>query len=501
MTKMRLAACALAILCFLAALAHFQYTTPRLFDGDSYFHARAAQQLAEHGVRREFPQTAFSTWRDRYSDKDFLFHAFLIPFVGETASVRGAKRAVIVADALVLLAFGFVLVRLRVRFAWLAVLMFAASEPWIWLHLLKLRPHSLGLALLLVEIVLVLESRWKTLALVSAAHVLAHTSFLALLALPIAHALACRLLGQATPWRPAAGIVIGIVGASLLHPYFPNNLSIAFDQAIEVARSVAGTRAEVPPDVFGSELLPMSRAGFVQLWPVWLPALAAAAGLLARWRTAPPSVAALTLGGFAIALLLACNLANRFTFFFVPVTALATAVAVSELAGRTRLVELLRTPAFAAPALALVVAIAVRVPAIWPNELRARIAAAPAPTEDLRAAVAFLDRRAAPSDVVYHNFWIPFAPLYYFRPAGTYIEALDPIFLYRFDPRLFAGMLSVYRGDASDAHRIISGDFGARFVFVQKSEPERAMALALARDPRFRLIYNDRFALLFEVMP
>ncbi|HEU4427378.1 MAG TPA: hypothetical protein VFT98_01375 [Myxococcota bacterium] len=212
------AALAAALLGFFAALVHFQYATPRLYDGDSYFHARAAQQLAEHGVRREFPQTAFSTWRDRYSDKDFLFHALLIPFVGENASVGGAKRAVIALDALVLAAFGFALVRLRVRFAWLAVLLLAASDPWIWLHLLKVRPHLLGLALLLVEIVLLLEARWKTLALVAAAHVLAHTSFLALLALPIAHAIACRLRGEPLAWKPAAGIALGVAAASLLHP-------------------------------------------------------------------------------------------------------------------------------------------------------------------------------------------------------------------------------------------------------------------------------------------
>ncbi|MBM4382269.1 MAG: hypothetical protein FJ091_02755 [Deltaproteobacteria bacterium] len=62
-------------------------------------------------------------------------------------------------------------------------------------------------------------------------------------------------------------------------------------------------------------------------------------------------------------------------------------------------------------------------------------------------------------------------------------------------------MLRVYRWDASDAHTIVARDFGARFVFVQKSAAERTMALGLARDARFRLIYNDAHALIFEVTP
>jgi hypothetical protein len=490
---------AAALLLFFVALAQLQLGTRKLLDGDSYFHARAAQQLAEHGVRREFPQTAFSTWRDRYSDKDFLFHAFAIPFVGENASVAGAKRAVLAADALLLLAFGLVLLRLRVRFAWLAVALLAASSPWIWLHLMKLRPHLLGLTLLLVELVLLLEGRWKTLALASAAHVLAHTSFLTLPALPVAHAIACGLRGRPLAWRPAAGIALGIAAASLLHPYFPNNLTVAFDQAVEVARSVSGARPDVPPDVFGAELMPISLAGFAQLYVVWVPALACGLLLLARWRRTAPSVEALTLYGFAAALLVACVLANRFAFFFVPVALLATLRALSELAGERPLRELARSPAACALAAVLALCLGLGARTMQPGALRARIAQAESPVEDMRAAIAFLDRRAARGDVVYHNFWIPFAPLYYFRPDGTYIEALDPIFLYRFDPRLFAEMLAVYRGEAGDAQRVIARDFGARFVFVQKVANEHAMAAALLRDRRFRVIYNDEHALVFEV--
>jgi hypothetical protein len=489
---------AAVLLLFLAALAQLQLGVRGLIDGDGYFHARAAQQLAEHGVRREFPQAAFSTWRDHYSDKDFLFHAFLIPFVGESASVRGAKLATIAADALVLAAFGLALMRLRVRFAWAWVLLFAASDPWIWLHLLHVRPHLLGLALLLIETVLVLERRWKGLALASAAHVLAHTSFLVLPALPIAHALACRMRGRALSWRPALGAALGIGLASLLHPYFPNNLTLGFDQVVEVARSVAGTRPDVPPELFGDELRPLRLAGFLKLWPVWASAAALGAALLARWRRTPPSVEAIALFGFAAALFGACLLANRFAFFFVPVAALAAGRAASELAEGAPLRELARRPAALAGVLALGAAIALGALRATPSELRAQIGSAER-IERTRPAIAFLSQRAAPSDVVYHNFWRPFAPLYYFRPNGRYIEGLDPIFLYRFDPGLFAGMLSVYRGTASDPYRVVAHDFGARFVFVEKFAKERAMVLGIARDPRFVLIYQDLYVLLFEV--
>ncbi len=491
----------LALGAFLGALAWLQLGFPRLVDGDSYFHARAAQQLAEHGIRTEFPQAAFSTWRDRYSDKDFLFHLFLIPFVGEEASLRGGKIAVIAADALLLAGFGLALARLRVRFAALFVLLLASADPWLWIHLLALRPHLLGLALLLLEIALALEGRWKALAAASAAHVLAHTSFLLLPALPLAQMAAAGLRREPLPWRPAAGVGLGIAAASLLHPYFPNNLTIAFDQAVEVARSVAGTRPELPRDLFGSELLPMTAAGLLQVWPVWLAAGAGQAALLLRWPAQSPSREALSLAGLALALLAVCGLANRFAAFFLPVAALAAARAWSELAGAAPLAALARRPAAWAGALLLAACVLCGQLRAWPGAVRASLLRLSHPVEDARGAVAFLERRAAPEDVVYHNFWMPFAALYYFRPDGRYIEALDPIFLYRFDPELFAGMLAVYRGEAPDPHRVIARDFGARFVFVRKLPSEQAMARGIARDPRFRRVYDDPGASVFEVAP
>jgi hypothetical protein len=119
--------------------------------------------------------------------------------------------------------------------------------------------------------------------------------------------------------------------------------------------------------------------------------------------------------------------------------------------------------------------------------------------EDSREAIAFLDRVARPDDIVYHAFWAPFSALYFHRPHGRYIEALDPIFLYRHDPRLFAGMLEVYRGTAADPYRVIARDFDARWVYVPRWKQMNPMLRLLRREPRIRPVYGDRFAILFQV--
>ena len=495
------AALVAALVFFLGALAYQQGASTAILDGDSYFHARAAQQLAEHGIRRGFPQTAFSTWRDAYSDKDFLFHVLSIPFLDADASVPGAKRASIAFAALALAAFGFVLVRARVRFGWIAVLLLATCNPWIWLHLLKLRPHTLGLALLLVEIAFLIDRRSKLLALASAVHVWSHTSFILLPALPIAQAIACRLAGERFDVRPALGILVGVTSASLFHPYFPNNLTIAFDQVFEVARGVAGDRTDIPIELFGAELLPFTPSGLPTLWGAWLPGVVCALGWVATRRDRRPTAECLTLLGIAAALLLACGLATRFVFFFVPVLVIATARAWTELVGDRPLRVLARDAAAITIAATASVAIAFGARGTNPITLRDHIGRMRPPIEDARPAVEFLAGRAKSTDVVFHAFWWSFTPLYYYRPDGVYIEALDPIFLYRFDRKLFAEMLAVLLGQAEDPRRIIAEDFGARFAFVQKRPRERAMIELLRRDPGFEVVFEDRAAIVFEVAP
>jgi len=121
--------------------------------------------------------------------------------------------------------------------------------------------------------------------------------------------------------------------------------------------------------------------------------------------------------------------------------------------------------------------------------------------EDSRAAVAYLDRVAQKEDIVFHPFWAPFAALYYHRPDGRYIEALDPIFLYRYDPALFEGMQGVYRGTAADPWKVVALDFDARWLYLPTWKQYQSMLRLLLREPRFRLAYRDRWALIFEVLP
>lgn len=485
-----------AVLLATAWLGWLQLSFGGLYDLDSWFHVRAAEQLAEHGVAKTFPQATQSTWLERYSDKDFLFHVFLIPFVrGDLFT--GGKWAVIAMDFLVFASFALALAAFRVRFGALWVLLLATTSPYYLTRLASVRPHVLGIAFVTLEIVLLYRNRWKTLLVVSALHVLAHSSFVVLPALVVARMVTSLLAGERLPWRAAFAVAAGLVAGSLLHPYFPNNLTVAYDQLVEVTRNVWFPNTTIPREAFGSELGPMSLKSFLAQTPGWLPALVGLVLVLVTSRLRGWTAGQIDLGLLTAGFLFVASRSRRFVDLFVVCALLFAGALWTRLAGERTLRTLLRErTALAVPCVVFLLAVA-----LWASS---RVTGMRAGFQDqvtgdvFAPAVAALDQLAAPEDVVYHNSWMDFAVLYAFRPSGRYISGLDPIFLYQHDPELFAKNLALSRG-VGDAATVIARDFSGRWIFVTNQGRDQRFRKLLERTPGMRRVYADPAAQIWQV--
>jgi hypothetical protein len=493
-------ALATAVLCS-ALLIWAQFSFEGLYDGDSYFHTRASQQLREHGVRKEFPQTGFSTWKESYSDKDFLFHALLIPFCGDGKDlVGGGKMAVAVFDVALLITLAVTLVRLRIRFAPLWILLLLGTHIVLLRRLMSVRPHLLGMTFLLLEIVLVLNGRWKTLFFVSAFHLLGHSSFVLLPGLLLAQFLAHLLRRKPLPWKACGAGILGLCLASLLHPYFPNNLTLAYDQIFQVARNAWGGGAGIPMDLFGRELDPIGIWRFGELVPGWLPTLAGLLGIFVLRGFRGYTARLLTLIFLTGELLVLTFLSSRFAFPFLVTNAILSGALWSDLAGQRPWRDWLVGGGLRPRLSVLLLATCLVLGQLRSNPFRLSEILRHQPTNEVfRPAVGYLDSVAAPDDIVYHNFWWDFNVLYNFRPHGRYVEALDPVFLYRYDQYLFDQMLRGYRGRSPDLYHVIAKSFGARWIYVQVLRKNLPFRTQLAGESRIRRVYGDNVAEVYKV--
>src|ERR1043166_3192706 len=133
-----------AILSF-AFFAFYQFQTAYLPDTDGYYHFKLAQLIREHGFIREFKWAWFSLWREHYSDKEFLYHIYLIPFTFIKNRILGAKIATVLMASGVFTSFYAVLRLNKIRFAWFWRLLLSMTGGFFLYRVNVLRPQGLSI--------------------------------------------------------------------------------------------------------------------------------------------------------------------------------------------------------------------------------------------------------------------------------------------------------------------------------------------------------------------
>ena len=66
---------------FSALIFLIQLCAPGFVGADAYYHVKVSELMMQQGIFDRFPWTQTSIWKDRYADKEFLFHLYLIPFI------------------------------------------------------------------------------------------------------------------------------------------------------------------------------------------------------------------------------------------------------------------------------------------------------------------------------------------------------------------------------------------------------------------------------------
>lgn len=89
--------------------------------------------------------------------------------------------------------------------------------------------------------------------------------------------------------------------------------------------------------------------------------------------------------------------------------------------------------------------------------------------------------------------------LYHYRPEGRYIEALDPVFFYRFDRRLFNESVAILEGTAPDPYALLRKEFGARWLYLSRSSVAPRLLRQVLEDPRFVEVYQDENAVIYRL--
>ncbi|MEE8425514.1 MAG: hypothetical protein V3S11_06775 [Elusimicrobiota bacterium] len=482
-------------LVFLAPVVLFgalRWFSPGLVERDGYFHARYAAMMPERGLSRRFEWTTESVWKDRFADKEFLYHLMMGPFTwGSENPVRGAAMFSALLAGGVFLAFYFLLALNKVPLPALFALLLGGMGGPFMLRLHFIRPHSLAILLSIAGLHFLLRRDAKLTAAVG--FVLSWSySFpwvLPAIALPL-------MLGRwwaegKLDWRAPAAALGGVFAGLIFHPYFPNSIESALTY-FDVLRLAAGPRAWAAVEV-GREFAPYSTRAFLLAYPLMS---AAILGLgLAGWRSERKlSGEAMGLFCAAAAAFLATLVFARCIEYAAPLTAAALAFAVRDQfgdAGFEKIRTLLRRNTGKAAAAALFVFLFHAHSFIYLVGMNAK-----GEPPRFRGAAEWMAENLEAGETVVNLWWDDFPDLFYDAHRQRFLVGLDPAHMLRASPEKARKVEGMRLGREPIDADWLAKTFGARTMVVRTTNARFYPQLIAGP---WRPVYHDEQAAVFAL--
>ncbi|MFT5127729.1 MAG: hypothetical protein ACI8W8_001336 [Rhodothermales bacterium] len=523
-----------AMLLWLGVIAALVLSIDYFVGVDAYFHYQVASEMLVRGLAFDsFPYASESIWLEHYFDKEWLFHAFLTPFVA-AGGADGAKWAILVCNAALVAALWYTLRALDLpRPFWWVLALPLANSGLIWLRISLLRPHLFAAPLFLLAIAAVARRRHGLMLLVGALYSLGHTAHWQLPGMILAYDVLYTIfdrdgqrresLKRAMPMVVPA--TVGILIATCLHPHFPNNLHGLYVQNVLVLQTY-WQAADILEAVKPSELLPMGSTIFVACFPIFLGVGLAIARICRGRFVYSRIIMMLTIyaGGYGVL----TYKSTRFIDYFVPSAILLLACwfhanPIRETLrwkyGRMVIVGMLTTYllGLGSGQTALGLTLIWALLELRTSQLRQRFPAfafglfmlcfsffglrsqlierVESNIGDTRrthphaGAAAAIREHVPENGIVVTSNWPETPSLWFGAPKHRYLVFLDPIFFYLHDPKKFRLWHEMRIGMAIDPVGILTQELKASAV-VTSQEGSVSFANQLARDPRARQVYQ-----------
>lgn len=436
--------------------------------GDGPYHIKAAYLYRTGEVPAagsDFHWTRASIWNGSFSDKEFLYHIYLVPFtfLAEDefhwqAFVTGAKLSAVVAAGLFMLSMFVTLRLLNVPRAWFWLLAGGAMMgPLLAGRLAEPRSWVFGVSLAMLGWGALCRGAWKWVFGITVLYVLTYTGSHLMLAMALFRAAFHFAAGPAEGKRvPAlvkdlklAGVVLaGLVVGWALHPesiallkvWWVQNLLVPYVHAEgtptgllhSLSTSLLGwapnaTMPATPQHIMGQELLAPELGLLIRAstYELVAPLLLPLASLLLRVKPTRLTLATFLIGlGFVV-----LHLQNgRFVEYAVPFLLISGAMWLCDMS-QARTIRSVVARFRQHRRRAMPTAVAVLLLLLTANLYRAGEMIGFRPQVHMPAVAAWMQEAPAlKGKVIYNLRWDSFPELFMYRSDCDYIWGMDPVF-------------------------------------------------------------------------
>jgi hypothetical protein len=467
---------------FLTAVTYhvcMQFSFVSVMDPDGYLHFRMAEWIRDIGVKYHFKWAIYSTFFDQFSDKDFLFHVFEIPFTYIKDRFIGAKVFSCAGLAVFLGVFWYLLRKQKNDWAF-AFLIFVVSSPIFIVETCRPRPFPYLFAVTLLLLYFFSERKHKAAGVTAFFYSLLHvTGPYAVLYALIAEVV--RWLKERS-WHPqnilwALG---GVVFGYIVHPNFPNDITQFFLNSIMVPYYAAkGGILEL-----GAEFFPIPSDNFFVYYPfMHMFTLGVLFLALVRKHTVLTTRAAIYFTVFAMFYVFSFK-SQRYLTQAWP---LALMFFSEFFVTNTFTIRKINLKPFMAIGLCLL-------SFVWmakhQKDLKAVFALNDKMHHHYVKVAKALDDNSRDGTLVFHTNWSDSQYLIGMNPNNLYMVTLDPVYMYHKMPKEYQLYRAISHGKTKEPYALIREHFKAGIVYSSK-QLFPAFASQVQADKRFRVVYED----------
>lgn len=472
-----------------ALLGFIQFAGPNIVDYDGYYHIKMARLIREQGLPTPFPYLPFTILDEKgYTDHHFLLHILQIPFTYLQDLTLAAKVSAVFCAALAFAAFFWLMRSYSVPYPWLWLLaLFASSSAFLY-RMSMPRAQSLSLALQIIASYLILQRRYRALAVLSMIFVWTYNAF------PTVSALVCigvvtflfteRRFEYKLLIAGGAGIAAGLV----VNPYFPQDVLFLWNHIV--------------PKIFafqyqssvGSEWYPYTSWLLFTLAPAAI--LCYLGGILwtnrEEWKSDAPRLFWFLTASMYLYLVIK---SRRFVEYFPPSAVLFLAFALRQELTNVSLENPLgvkRKVVLGAGVACLTVMLALAVVHVR-QDIRAR-----PDSYAYKGAAEWLSQHTPEGSIVFTTDWDDFPMLFHYNTHNRYIVGLDPDFMRLKNEPLFREYEKITQGKMDEPADEIVKDFHSNFVFTDLKHTN--FMDKADNDFRFVKQYSDTTAAVYEII-
>lgn len=487
-------------------------------DADSFYHIRHAEIYRTSGVfQTAFPWTQYSVIKQYSADLWYGFHMLLLPLTFFADLSNGIELGALLITIIAAILFFLALLQLKVRWPilWLGVFLLTSADALYRLTMLRPHPISLGLSMLLFAYLISQESGRTKWILAITAFLLSWThislSWIAILIVGVVGTSEI-MQRQEFSFRKYIAVGGGLLAGIFLHPNAFGAIRLAY---IQVVKLLLEKQSDLPLR-FGRELTPFVWENFVdQLIPITILLAAATIFVLwlifkKKWQVIPANIRTSLVASpilCFIFMLLTFSVARRSNELFVGFGVLFIALAFTQLKIWIATIEWYHYTIGAILCLAL----------IWmPLKTMYRFDTYMAGTfsaQTFQGVTDWLKQNTQPGEIVFNVHWDRFAQLFYGDKQNYYINGMDPIFEYSYDPSLYwkTHFLAIDSGskytcakvrctaeEVIPTHEVLKNDFNASYIIAEKRRNPKLLGY-LRTDPDFQKVFEDVELVLFKI--